>query len=101
VGMTVSHPAYPNDGEFNRPMFMIPHFYDWQTDFLMDDMTSITRKDLDQVQEVRTEDPRQKAMKTFNHPPDSVMSIIYCMVAGQNHNPSAYQITPIRKRPRR
>ncbi len=101
VGMSVSHSLYPNDAEFNRPMLMIPHFYDWQTDFLMDDMTAITRKDLDEVQEVRTEDPRQKAMKQFNHPPDSVMAIIYCMVAGQNHNPSAYQITPIRKKARR
>jgi hypothetical protein len=101
VGMSISHPTYPRESKFNKPMFIIPHFYDWQTDFLMDDMTSITRKDLDEVQEVRTEDPRQKAMKTFNHPPDSVMSIIYCLVAGQNHNPSAYQITPIRKKSRR
>jgi hypothetical protein len=101
IGMSIAHPNYPRDPTFNKPMFMIPHFYDWQTDFLMDDMTSITRKDLDEVQEVRTEDPRQKAMKTFNHPPDSVMSIIYCLVAGQNHNPSAYQITPIRKKSRR
>ena len=82
-------------------MFIIPHFYDYETDFLLDDMTSITRKDLDEVQEVRVEDPRQKAMKMYNHPSDSVMSLIYCIVAGQNYNPSAYVITPIQKKIRR
>ncbi len=67
----------------------------------MDDMTAVTRKDLEEVQEVRVEDPRQRAVKLFNHPADSVMSIIYCLVAAQNYNPSAYQITPIRRRTRR
>jgi hypothetical protein len=101
VGMSVSHPLYPRDEKFNRQMFMIPHYYDWQTDFLMDDMTNITRKDLDEVQEVVVEDPRQKAMKMFNHPQDSVMSIIYCIVAAQNYNPSAYAITPVKRKSRR
>jgi hypothetical protein len=97
VGMSVSHTLYPYEDKFKKPMFMIPHRNDWETDFLMDDMTSITRKDLEEVQEVKVEDPRQKAMKMFNHPPDSVMSIIYCLVAAQNYNPSAYVITPVRK----
>jgi len=101
VGMSVSHPLYPREEKYNRMSFMIPHFYDWQTDFLMDDMTAVTRKDLDEVQEVRVEDPRQRAVKLFNHPADSVMAIIYCLVAGQNYNPSAYLITPIRKKNRR
>ena len=101
VGMSVSHPIYPREEKFKKMMFMIPHFFDYQTDFLMDDMISITRKDLEEVQEVIVEDPRQKAMKTFNHPPDSVMSIIYCLVAGQNYNPDAYVITPIRRRSRK
>ncbi len=100
VGMSVSHPLYPRNEKYNRMMFMIPHFYDWQTDYLMDDMCSITRKDLEEIQEIKVEDPRQKAMKMFNHPPDSVMAIIYCLVAGQNYNPTAYQITPIRRRAR-
>lgn len=101
VGMSVSHPKHPNDSEFNKMMLMIPHYYDWQVDFLMDDMCSITRKDLEATQEVAVEDPRQKAMKTFNHPPDSVMSIIYCMVAAQNYNPSAYMMTPVKRKSRR
>jgi hypothetical protein len=101
VGMSVSHPLHPREEKYNKQMFMIPHFYDWQTDFLMDEMTNITRKDLDETQEVVVEDPRQKAMKMFNHPQDSVMSIIYCIVAAQNYNPSAYAITPIRRKARR
>ncbi|MEK0325901.1 MAG: hypothetical protein QQN63_09380, partial [Nitrosopumilus sp.] len=72
-----------------------------QTDFLLDDMTSITRNDLEEVQEIKVEDPRQRAVKKFNHPPDSVMSIIYCLVADQNYNPTAYQITPVRRRSRK
>jgi len=101
VGMSVTHPLYPREEKYRQMMFMIPHGFDWQTDFLMDDMTAITRKDLEEVQEIRVEDPRQRAIKLFNHPADSVMSIIYCLVAGQNYNPSAYQITPVRKKNRR
>ena len=101
IGMKVSHPTKPHEEKLKQMMFMIPHFYDWQTDFLLDEMTNITRKDLNDVQEVVVEDPRQKAMKMFNHPQDSVMSIIYCLVAAQNYNPSAYAITPIRRKTRR
>ena len=101
IGMHISHPLHPRNEKFQKPMFMIPHYYDWQTDFLLDDMTSVTRKDLNETQEVAVEDPRQKAMKMFNHPQDSVMSIIYCLVAAQNYNPSSYQITPIKKRSRK
>jgi len=61
-------------------------------------MTSITRKDLESVQEVKVEDPRQKARKEYNHPPDSVMSIIYCLIADQNYDESAFRITPAKKR---
>ena len=67
----------------------------------MDDMTAITRKDFEEVQEIKVEDPRQKATKMFNHPADSVMSIIYCLVAAQNYNPSAYEITPVKRRSRK
>jgi hypothetical protein len=97
IGMNVAHPLYPFEEKFKKSMFIIPHYYDWQTDFLMDDMTAITRKDLDEVQEVRTEDPRQRARKEYNHPPDSVMSIIYCLVANQNYNPSAYLISAVKR----
>ena len=64
----------------------------YKATFLMDDFCSITRKDLEDVQEVRVEDPRQKPRKEYNHPPDSVMSIVYCMVADKNYDSTAYRI---------
>jgi len=98
IGQTVAHPKRPTEEKLNKTVFMIPAKNDWETDFLLDDMTSITRKDLDPVQEVRIEDPRQKARKEYNHPPDSVMSIIYCLIADQNYHEDAFRITPARKR---
>lgn len=68
-----------------RTKFMIPSMNDWETDWLVDDFCSITRKDLEKDPDVTKEDPRQKAVKTFNHPPDSVMSIVYCRVADQRY----------------
>ena len=97
VGKYVSHPTRPTEEELKKPVFMIPMKNDWETDFLMDDFCSITRKDLEEDTEVRVEDPRQRAKKEFNHPPDSVMSIIYCLVADQNWNPDAFKISPVRK----
>ncbi|KKL98615.1 hypothetical protein LCGC14_1822670 [marine sediment metagenome] len=98
VGQTVSHPIHHKNLKTNKTVFMIPSLHDWETDFLLDDMTSITRKDLEAVQEVKVEDPRQRARKEFNHPPDSVMSIIYCLIADQNYDESAFKITPAKKR---
>jgi len=100
IGKYVSHPGRPTEEDLKKTVFMIPMKNDWETDFLMEDFCSITRKDLEEDTEVRVEDPRQRAKKEFNHPPDSVMSIIYCLVADQNWNPDAYRISPVRKRRR-
>jgi len=100
IGKYVSHPTRPTEEELKKTVFMIPMKNDWETDFLMDDFCSITRKDLEEDTEVRVEDPRQRAKKEFNHPPDSVMSIIYCLVADQNWNPDAFRISPVKKRRR-
>jgi len=97
IGMRVSHPLYPESLEKQRPMYMIPHMNNWETDFLMDDFTAVTRKDLEEEQQVRVEDPRQRARKEYNHPPDSVMSIIYNLVGAQNYRPSQYMITPVKR----
>lgn len=98
VGQTVAHPLRPNDENLNRTLLVIPAFHDYETDFLMDDFCSITRKDIKEDVENNTEDPRQKAVKEYNHPPDSVMSIIYCLVADQNYKEGAYTISPISRR---
>ena len=100
IGKFVSHPNRPTEEDLKKTTFMIPMKNDWETDFLMEDFCSITRKDLEEDTEVRVEDPRQKAKKQFNHPPDSVMSIIYCLVADQNWNPDAYRISPVKRRGR-
>ncbi len=83
------------------PKFMIPYKNDWETDFLVGDFTATTRKDLDPEQDIGKDDPRQKPRKEFNHPRDSMMSIIYCLVADNNFDESAYSVSrPSRSRRR-
>jgi len=93
----VAHPKRPTEDLWRRTQFMIPAKNDWETDFLVNDFTAITRKDLEEIQEVRVDDPRQKPRKEFNHPPDSVMSIIYCLVASNNYDESRYSIRGSRR----
>lgn len=97
VGQTVAHPLRQQEEEFNRTLLIIPAYHDYETDFLMDDFCSITRKDVGDDVEDNPEDPRQRAVKEYNHPPDSVMSIIYCLVGDQNYQESAFRISPIRR----
>jgi len=56
---------------------LIPFHADreYETGWLVSDFTSVTRKDLK-----KEPDPRQNAKKEFNHPKDSMMSIIYALV---------------------
>lgn len=98
IGTYVSHPTRPTEEKLKVPQFMIPYKNDYEVDFLMNDFCSITRKDLDEQQEIRVEDPRQRARKEFNHPPDTVMSIIYCLVAAWNYEPGRFRITPVKKK---
>ena len=57
---------------------MIPFNADeeYETDWLVSEFASVTRKDLNK----KDIDPRQNAKKEFNHPKDSMMSIIYALV---------------------
>ena len=93
----IAHPIRPNDESLKVPQFMIPYANDYDVDFLLDDFCSITRKDLEQQQDIAVEDPRQRARKEFNHPPDSVMSIIYSLVALNNYDESRYSIRKARR----
>jgi hypothetical protein len=60
---------------------MIPYHKDkeWETDWLVNDFTDITRKDLVEASEEASSivDRRQRARKEFNHPKDSTMAVIY------------------------
>ena len=57
---------------------LIPFHTDkeYETDWLVPEFTSITRKDLNK----KDLDLRQNARKEFNHPKDQMMSIIYALV---------------------
>lgn len=77
------HPVTPLNENTQRPKFMIPFHPDHEedTEFLIHDLTSLTRKDLDKMEKGDGTDPRQKARKEFNHPKDSLMSLIYALQA--------------------
>lgn len=75
----VHHPLFPREKTKSRPKLMIPSKHDYEIDLLLDEMCNITRKDIDSFENVL--DPRQSPKKEFNHPPDSVMALIYALVA--------------------
>ena len=94
VDQKVSHPTRPKDKDLTRMQLMLPYYKDsrFKIDSLKDDMCAITRKDLEEIQDVIVDDPRQRARKEFNHPRDTVMSMIYCMVGDANYDEGAYDI---------
>ena len=92
--------SVPDENGNPVSQFIIPMKNDWECDFLMDDFTAILRKDLEQEEEIPVEDERQKAKKEYNHPRDSVMSIIYCMIAKDNFDPGRFEISAIRRKRR-
>lgn len=87
IGSFVSNPADPNNESVKRPKLMIPFADEFAVEWLIKDFTNITRKDLEKTNEVAIEDPRQVPKKEYNHPPDSVMSIIYALLADNNFRP--------------
>lgn len=97
LGWYVDHPEVI-DGSTKRPKFIIPYKEDWAVDFLVDDFTALTRKDLEKEIDADQVDPRQRARKEFNHPPDSMMACIYCLVADENYDEDAYRIMGVRNR---
>ena len=88
VKWKVPHPKYPDDEMLKRKKIAIPFGDEWKVDYMIKDFTSITRKDIDEDLTAVVEDPRQKARKEFNHPPDSAVSIMQALTADQHHNQS-------------
>jgi len=74
---TVTHPVF----SLNRQQLMIPSKHDYEIDFLTEDMTKLTRKDLSSIEDDTLDDPRQRPRKEYNHPQDSVMALIYALVS--------------------
>lgn len=75
----VHHPKFLNDKIKRRPKLMIPSKFDYEVNFLLEDMLNVTRKDVSTSELIS--DPRQHPRKEFNHPPDSVMALIYALTA--------------------
>lgn len=98
VGQYTSHPIRRSEENCKRPIIMIPYQKDYETDWLVKEFCSITRKDLEKDPEIAVEDPRQKAVKTFNHPSDAVMSIIYCFTADEQYRENSMRILGIGRR---
>lgn len=69
-----------------RPKLIIP-FSDENAVLWLTEWTKITRKDIEKTIDIAKEDPRQAPSKKYNHPPDSAMSIIYCLIADNNFRP--------------
>ncbi len=80
------------------PKLMIPYKNNWETDWLIKDWVKLTRKDLEKQQEGEVEDGRQRVRKEFNHPPDSMMALIYCMVGDNNYDEGSFSISRVRKK---
>jgi len=58
---------------------IIPSKYDYQTGYLQNDLISITRKYLHNLDKITN--PRQRPRKEYNHLLDSVMALIYSITA--------------------
>jgi hypothetical protein len=101
IGQYVAHPTRAGEEQFKRPMFMIP--YNKHAELilgrsLLDDMCAITRKDLEEIQDVAIEDPRQRTVKQFNHPKDVVVSHINCITAAAHYDSDKFRIGHIHRR---
>lgn len=77
----ISNPTCPNDIKAQKTQFIIPYMSEHKVNWLIDDFTNITRKDLAEIEGIHVVDSRQRARKEFNHPRDSTMSIIYARQA--------------------
>jgi len=58
---------------------IIPSKYDYEIGFLLNDIISISRKDLQNLDKIT--DPRQRPKKEYNHPSDAVMALIYSITS--------------------
>ena len=76
----VYHPQFLSEKTKSRAKLMIPSKHDYEVNFLLEDLYNITRKDIQDLEKVIS-DPRQRPRKEYNHPPDSVMALIYGIVA--------------------
>lgn len=79
-----------DDPKSQLTQLMIPWEKEHETEFLINDMTNITRKDLAIIEDVEQVDKRSKPRKEFNHPKDTVMAIIYARQGASYFNDSKW-----------
>jgi hypothetical protein len=99
-GQFVAHPNKPHDDSLKRPVYIIPGKNDYEIDFILKEWPKLTRVDLAENPEDEEENKKQNVKKEFSHPPDSLMSQIYCFVADNNYQDDSFKIIPIRKKRR-
>ena len=92
LGSFIAHPTRTTEERLKRTKLIIPHKIDYQCDFLVNDLCATTRKDIKEEMDQTVEDPRQRARKEFNHPKDSMMSLIYALIADWNYDSGRYVI---------
>lgn len=83
---SIPHPVFNLEKKKSRQRLMIPSKHDYEVDFLTNDLTNLTRKDLSVFEDDTLDDPRQRPRKEYNHPPDSVMALIYALIAVRYDN---------------
>ena len=86
----IPHPAFKKDTNKTATQLIIPYKEEFDVEWLINDFTAITRKDLARIEDVDITDPRQRPRKEFNHPRDSVMAIIYAVQAVKNKDRQAW-----------
>ncbi|MHA2092847.1 MAG: hypothetical protein ACW98K_18530, partial [Candidatus Kariarchaeaceae archaeon] len=83
MSVEVNDPEDPYNLDKRRPKLIFPAepYSKQKINFIYNDLTNLTRKDLSDKIDEDEEDPRQKARKEFNHPKDSLMAMIYAIQA--------------------
>jgi hypothetical protein len=88
MGIEVNDPEDKFNINKRKPKLMFPAdpYSKQRIDFIYNDLTKLTRKDLSDKIDEEEDDPRQKARKEFNHPKDSLMALIYAIQALEINN---------------
>ena len=98
IQTTIPDEKYPDEQSLYRSSFMVPTDDFDKVFYLVDDFTNISIKSHTTDLESNKPNPNQSPKREYNHIPDTVMAILYCMIARDNHNPMDYVISPIRRR---
>ncbi len=97
IQTTFPDPLHPDDESLYKSSFQVPTGTFDDVYFLIDDFTSLTMKSISTDEEVNKPNPSQSPRREWNHIPDLVASVIYCMIARDNHRGDTMSIYPVRR----